>query len=49
MRLREQHGTINARIAPHEGMDLLSRREVARLRDASAGGLARCGSAHWRC
>lgn len=39
MKFPEQQGTVNARIAPHEGMDLLSRREVARLRDASEGGL----------
>ncbi|TXI75629.1 MAG: LOG family protein [Dokdonella sp.] len=31
--------TVSARIAPAAGMDLLSRQEVARLRDASAGGL----------
>ncbi|MEZ5461828.1 nucleotide 5'-monophosphate nucleosidase PpnN [Dokdonella sp.] len=31
--------TVNARIAPTAGLDVLSRQEVARLRDASAGGL----------
>jgi len=31
--------TVSARIAPAAGLDVLSRREVARLRDASAGGL----------
>src|SRR5690554_2233629 len=29
----------NARIYPHGGLDILSREEVARLKDASAGGL----------
>jgi predicted Rossmann-fold nucleotide-binding protein len=31
--------TVNARIAPVAGMDVLSRNEVTRLRDASQGGL----------
>jgi predicted Rossmann-fold nucleotide-binding protein len=31
--------TVNARIAPVAGMDILSRNEVTRLRDASHGGL----------
>ena len=31
--------TVNARISPRGGLDVLSRAEVARLRDASAGGL----------
>ncbi|MFN3843406.1 MAG: nucleotide 5'-monophosphate nucleosidase PpnN [Rehaibacterium terrae] len=31
--------TVNARISPRGGLDILSRDEVARLRDASAGGL----------
>jgi predicted Rossmann-fold nucleotide-binding protein len=31
--------TVNARISPIDGLDLLSRQEVARLRDAGAGGL----------
>ena len=31
--------TVNARISPVDGLDLLSRQEVARLRDAGAGGL----------
>lgn len=31
--------TVNARIAPTAGLDVLSRQEVARLRDASSGGL----------
>jgi predicted Rossmann-fold nucleotide-binding protein len=31
--------TVNARISPRGGLDILSRAEVARLRDASAGGL----------
>lgn len=31
--------TVNARIAPVAGMDVLSRNEVTRLRDASKGGL----------
>ncbi|MEO7063345.1 MAG: nucleotide 5'-monophosphate nucleosidase PpnN [Dokdonella sp.] len=31
--------TVNARIAPSAGLDVLSRQEVARLRDASTGGL----------
>ena len=33
------HATVNARISPLDGLDLLSRQEVARLRDAGAGGL----------
>mgnify|MGYP003554062413 CR=1 FL=1 len=32
-------GTHNARIAPVSGLDVLSRLEVARLRDATQGGL----------
>jgi len=32
-------GTVNARIAPVTGLNLLSRQEVSRLRDASVGGL----------
>ena len=31
--------TVNARISPRGGLDVLSRHEVSRLRDASAGGL----------
>src|SRR3546814_12133818 len=31
--------TVNARISPRGGLDILSRDEVARLRDASRGGL----------
>jgi predicted Rossmann-fold nucleotide-binding protein len=31
--------TVNARLSPRGGLDILSRAEVARLRDASAGGL----------
>ncbi len=31
--------TVNARITPAAGLDVLSRQEVARLRDASTGGL----------
>lgn len=31
--------TVNARISPRGGLDILSRQEIARLRDASAGGL----------
>ncbi|MBC7657950.1 MAG: LOG family protein, partial [Frankiaceae bacterium] len=31
--------TVNARISPRGGLDILSRAEVARLRDASSGGL----------
>ena len=31
--------TVNARISPVAGLDILSRHEVARLRDAGAGGL----------
>ena len=31
--------TVNARIHPRGGLDVLSRDEVARLRDASAGGM----------
>src|SRR5438045_8182823 len=31
--------TVNARIAPVAGMDVLSRNEVTRLRDATQGGL----------
>ncbi len=31
--------TVNARISPIDGLDLLSRQEVARLRDAGRGGL----------
>jgi len=31
--------TVSARIAPSAGLDVLSRHEVARLRDASSGGL----------
>src|SRR5215475_12439378 len=31
--------TVSARIAPVAGMDVLSREEVSRLRDASRGGL----------
>src|SRR4249919_2332005 len=33
------HATVNARISPRGGLDVLSRDEVARLRDASGGGL----------
>jgi predicted Rossmann-fold nucleotide-binding protein len=31
--------TVNARISPRGGLDVLSRQEIARLRDASSGGL----------
>ena len=31
--------TVNARISPRGGLDVLSRDEIARLRDASGGGL----------
>ena len=31
--------TVNARISPRGGLDILSRDEIARLRDASSGGL----------
>src|SRR3546814_2862234 len=31
--------TVNARIYPRGGLDILSREEVARLRDASRGGM----------
>src|SRR5687767_11288984 len=31
--------TVNTRISPRGGLDVLSRAEIARLRDASAGGL----------
>src|SRR6476659_8857797 len=31
--------TVNARISPRGGLDVLSRDEIARLRDATAGGL----------
>ncbi|KFN44967.1 hypothetical protein N789_02815 [Arenimonas oryziterrae DSM 21050 = YC6267] len=31
--------TVNARISPRGGLDILSRDEIARLRDASAGGM----------
>ena len=31
--------TVNARIYPRGGLDVLSRAEVARLRDASSGGM----------
>ena len=31
--------TVNARIYPRGGLDVLSRAEVARLRDASIGGM----------
>ena len=34
-----RHVTVNARISPVDGLDLLSRQEVARLRDAGGGGL----------
>ncbi|MEP6510771.1 MAG: nucleotide 5'-monophosphate nucleosidase PpnN, partial [Dokdonella sp.] len=34
-----RHATVNARISPVDGLDLLSRQEVARLRDAGKGGL----------
>ena len=41
--------TVNARVAPRGGLDVLSRQEVGRLRDASAGGqhelLRRCALA----
>ncbi len=36
---RIKPATVSARIAPAPGLDVLSRQEVARLRDASAGGL----------
>ena len=42
--------TVNARISPRGGLDILSRAEIARLRDASSGGLhellRRCALAH---
>ena len=31
--------TVNTRISPRGGLDILSRNEVVRLHDASAGGL----------
>jgi len=31
--------TVNARVSPRGGLDVLSRSEVSRLRDASKGGL----------
>src|SRR6478735_7166110 len=31
--------TVNARISPRGGLDVLSRAEIARLRDATSGGL----------
>src|SRR5579862_831000 len=34
-----QHPTVSARISPAAGMDVLSRDEVTRLRDATQGGL----------
>ncbi|NCT67084.1 MAG: LOG family protein [Rhodanobacteraceae bacterium] len=34
-----RHATVTARISPAAGLDILSRHEVARLRDAGAGGL----------
>src|SRR5579871_4843509 len=34
-----KHATVNARISPAGGLDILSRNEVARLRDASGSGL----------
>ena len=41
--------TVNTRISPRGGLDILSRDEVARLRDASTGGqrdmLRRCALA----
>ena len=42
--------TVNARVYPRSGLDVLSREEVARLRDASSGGgmhdlLRRCALA----
>jgi len=36
---RNRPATLNARLAPLGGMDVLSRAEVTRLRDASQGGL----------
>ena len=36
---KQARETVNARIAPAAGMDVLSRNEVTRLRDASRGGL----------
>jgi pyrimidine/purine-5'-nucleotide nucleosidase len=36
---RDRPLTVNARIAPRGGLDVLSRDEVSRLRDASTGGL----------
>jgi hypothetical protein len=42
--------TVNARISPVGGLDILSRNEVARLRDASGSGLhalvRRCAAIH---
>jgi len=34
-----QPATVNARISPRGGLDVLSRHEVSRLRDASSGGM----------
>lgn len=40
---------VDARIYPGSGLDLLSRVEVARLRDVSSGGYTSCCAvAHWR-
>ena len=36
---RQPSPTVNARISPRGGLDVLSRDEVARLRDASTGGM----------
>jgi len=38
-RMPSSHATVNVRISPRGGLDVLSRDEVARLRDASSGGL----------
>jgi len=37
--MQENIETVNARILPHGGLDVLSRDEVARLKDASTGGM----------
>ena len=42
--------TVNARIYPRGGLDVLSRDEVARLRDASTAACTTCcAAARWRC
>jgi pyrimidine/purine-5'-nucleotide nucleosidase len=39
MNRADTFATVNAKISPRGGLDVLSRNEVARLRDASSGGL----------